>query len=217
MNLRPTGYRLWKKHVEIYTEVFRRALVELSKLPAINGNEIAISIQLNELLQQTCFEIDEELVFPKYNLPIPPTVKGKYNMSSKTGQPDFTCCLKNPHAQSHRESELNFHIECKCLGTPQSPTWNFNKNYVEHGIMRFDQENKRYGEHVTDGMMIGYILSMCPEDICKEVNVELTKIKYSPISFPNSHERLQETTQRLTRKIINPADFTLIHIWVVLN
>ena len=219
MPLRPSGKKIWEKHVKDYTEIFRRALIALSSLPKIDASEVAISTQLNTLLQKECFKYNRELPYPKYNLPIPPKAKGKNSVQEKTGQPDFTCCFKDGYAEAYDKSEFNFHIECKCLGLPNRSNWVFNKNYVNEGIMRFDHKDKCYGENAADGMMVGYIISMNTENICKEVNAELAKIKrnFSPICFVPSSELLKETTQQLKRVVIAPSDFTLTHLWIVLT
>ena len=218
MSLRPSGNQLWKKHVQIYTAIFRQALLALSKIQTlINENEQTISLRLSELVQQKCFEYDKDLAYPIYE-PLIMTKMGKKNKQRlQSGRPDFSCRLKNRYAQSYAESELDFHIECKCLGIPSNPSWIFNKNYVNKGIMRFDLKDKRYGENVSDGMMIGYVTSMSPDDICKEINAELiqTGRNFPPISFPPSPVLLRETTQQIKRIVIAPSDFTLIHLWVV--
>jgi len=220
MSLLPRGKQIWKKHVEIYTDIFRQALLALSEMPSLIGkNETTISRRLNDLVQQKCFAYDRDLAYPICETPIVPEETEEEYRYQETGCPDFSCRLKNPHASSCRESEFDFHIECKCLGSPTSSSWILNKNYVNHGIMRFDLKDKRYGENVPDGMMIGYVISMNAEDICKEVNAELvkTKRKFTPISFSPSSDLLKETTQQIKRIVITPPDFTLIHLWIILN
>ncbi|MDR0609895.1 MAG: hypothetical protein LBG58_07285 [Planctomycetaceae bacterium] len=223
MSLRPRGNNLWKRHVELYTDIFRQALIVLSTLQEYGEKEISISRQLNDLVQNACFDRGKEITFPICEVPI--ISKTENNTENKSvdewqmsGRPDFTCRLKNQYASSYSESELDFHVECKCLGTPISSSWIYNRNYVNHGIMRFDQGDKRYGENVSNGMMIGYILSMKPDDICKEVNSELIEKRHNfePICI-SSRSSLYEASQRLSRTIVLPSDFTLFHIWVVLQ
>lgn len=219
MSLRPRGNQLWKKHVEMYVEVFRQALIALSKIKQAGKSEPAISCRLNKLVRRKCFESGKELVFPIYEVPIFADLSDDDSKLKEAGRPDFTCRLKDKTATSCSNSELDFHIECKCLGRPKSSSWIFNENYVNHGIMRFDQDDKRYGENVPNGMMIGYILSMCTDDICKEVNEELkkTKRKYSSLCFQSSSGLLKETSQQLVREIVSPANFAILHLWIVLN
>ena len=215
---RPSGNQLWRKHVEIYTEVFRQALIALTAIEPIGENELDISRQLYKLVRHECFKRSPELLYPICETPIISESDDNEHGWKKSGRPDFSCRLKNSHALSYTESERDFHVECKCLGFPKTASWIYNKNYVNDGIVRFDQDDKRYGENVSEGIMIGYVLSMSPEDICVEVNAELikTKRKYPPVCFATSTTALKETTQQLTRVIIKPVDFTLIHLWIVL-
>ena len=213
MRLRPSRAEMWKRHVENYTEVFRQALLSLLGEKQIDKNEIAISRRLNYLVQKKCFEFNKDLIFPIFDTSIISESDNENDDQKKSGRPDFSCRLKNHHATSHEESEIDFHVECKCLGFSKNSSWIYNENYVNHGIMRFDHEDKRYGENTSDGLMVGYVLSMSPEDICREVNVKLAKVQHNwpPIVFPLSSEFLKETSQKLKRTVIHPVDFTLTH------
>jgi hypothetical protein len=217
MSLRPRGNLLWKKHVELYTDIFRQALIALSMLPKHGKKEPSISRQLNDLVRMECFKRGKEISYPICEVPIIQEIEdGDIDELKKSGRPDFTCRLKNQAAASYRKSELDFHIECKCLGHPKRNNWVFNKNYVNHGILRFDQEDKIYGKNVSHGMMIGYILSMNPDEICTEVCEELKRVRpnFPPVSISVTTRPLSEAVQTLCREVIKPEEFTIFHLWV---
>lgn len=219
MSLRPRGNQLWKKHVELYTDVFRKALTKLSTLPKHGKNENSISRQLNELVRIECFERGKEISYPICEVPITPEINDEdVDELLKSGRPDFSCRLKDPYAGSYRKSELDLHVECKCLGTPKRKDWVFNENYVNYGIVRFDQDDKRYGEYVSHGLMIGYVLSMSPDKICEEICEELKKVrpKFPPVCVLPTDEPLTEGEQIIFREVILPEKFTIIHLWVAM-
>ncbi|GHT30202.1 hypothetical protein FACS18942_11150 [Planctomycetales bacterium] len=220
MPLRPRGNRLWEKHVQIYCQVFRQALIALSKKSKLGKDELILSRQLYDLVRRECYNYSSEIAYPICEVPIVPEIESNDSIKlKKSGRPDFSCRFKNTTATFYKESERDFHIECKCLGTPNSKSWIFNKNYVNHGIIRFDQRASCYGEDVSYGMMIGYMLSMTLDDICAEVNAELKKNKpfFPAISFTLPITPLFESRQALKRTFIKPTEFTLFHFWVDLR
>lgn len=217
MSLRPRGNQLWKKHVELYTDIFRQALIALSTLQKYEKNEPAISRKLKYLLEKECFKRGKEIAYPICEVPIMPEIEDDDEFK-KSGRPDFSCRLKDHYASSYRNSELDFHVECKCLGTPKRKDWVFNENYVNHGILRFDQADKRYGENVSHGLMIGYVLSMSPDEICNEVceTLKIMRPKFPPVCILPTEKPLNEGEQIIFREVVLPERFTIIHLWVTM-
>jgi len=118
-----------------------------------------------------------------------------------------------------RKHEIALHVECKLLGNPTSKNWILNKNYTTRGIKRFDDKSHEYGKRAPSWMMIGYIISMEPEQILYGVN------KFQQKQFPNNPELSFEFNnplvfrekQNLKRQNVNPEVFQLIHLWVDLR
>ena len=134
-------------------------------------------------------------------------------------RPDFTCKCSNPFASCTEEHEIALHVECKLLGNPTSKTWILNENYVTRGIKRFDCLTHEYGKRASSGMMIGYIISMEPELIVKEVNKyqQIQSLPSPSLSFQFDDQPVFKENQSLDRKNVKPKSFQLIHLWVDLR
>jgi len=151
--------------------------------------------------------------------PIPPATEAELTGGKKRKRPDFTCNILDRYAVCTEEFEIMFHIECKCLGALRSPSWNFNQNYVEKGIKRFDCTAHEYGKRAVSGMMVGYIISMAPAEILDEVNSYQTRhCSHNPaIECELVEEKVGQYRQQLTRKNTQPEVFKLTHLWVDLT
>ena len=167
--------KLWERHVLNYSEVFSKALQELSGSASISGGENAVSEMLCPILNRVCYNLGksrgQELQTPWWETPIQPVIEDELRGGEIKKRPDFSCKLINPRADSHEKYEISLHVECKLLGHPTSATWILNENYVKNGIKRFDSKIHEYGKRADSGMMIGYMISMTPKEIESEVNV----------------------------------------------
>ena len=214
---------LWARHVVNYSEIFSGALQELSESATLSGDEDAISEKLCPFLSKACFNFRKtknlELQTPYWESPIQPVNQEELKGGKKRRRPDFTCRLINKWANSYEESEISLHIECKLLGNPTSATWILNENYVKNGIKRFDSETHEYGKRANSGIMIGYIISMTPEQIENEVNFyQKTHIpENSKIKFSFDTKPLFKSNQNIKRKNVIPTPFELIHLWIDLR
>lgn len=214
---------LWNRHILLYSEVFSTALQELSELASISGDEDAISEILCSILNRVCFNFgksrNQELQTPYWETPIQPVTGDELKGGKIKKRPDFTCKCINPWAASPEKYEISLHVECKLLGYPTSATWILNKNYVKNGIKRFDSKIHEYGKRADSGMMIGYIISMTPQEIESEVNDYQKKHvpEYPEIKFFFDTTTLFKTRQDIKRKNVMPDRFELIHFWVDLR
>ncbi len=217
----PPFARLWKRHERLYLEVFSIALFELSQAD-IAGDEDAISERLCLCVNRACFELAKlrniDVRTPTWEGPVQPVLEDELKGGKIRKRPDFTCKCSNPLAVSVDEHEILFHVECKCLGYPTSPSWNLNENYVKNGIIRFDSGTHEYGKRASSGMMIGYIISMEPHDILTEVNEHQRKIlpDYPDIAFDFTSTPPFQTRQQLKRRHLLPKEFELAHLWIIL-
>jgi hypothetical protein len=203
--------------------VFSTALQKLSESASISGDEDAISEILCSILNRVCFNFGKsrnlELQTPYWEAPIQPVTGDELKGGKVRKRPDFTCKCINPWANSHDKYEISLHVECKRLGFPTSATWILNENYVKNGIKRFDSKIHEYGKRAYSGMMIGYIISMTPEEIESEVNDYQKKYapEYTEIKFFFDTTTLFRSRQDIKRKNVMPARFELIHFWVDLR
>ncbi len=219
----PPFNTLWARHESIYVEVFTIALRELTGRPSVSGDEDGISESLCPVLTKVCFKIgqagDSEIRVPAWEKPRQPVSDNELTGGKKRKRPDFTCSCYNRFASCPEELEIPFHIECKRLGSPTSPSWNLNKNYVVDGIKRFDCRTHEYGKRASSGMMIGYIISLSPQSILTEVNrYRVRYLKACPdIAFAWNGGLVYQAKQSFQRQHVIPTAFRLTHIWADLR
>jgi len=219
----PSFLKLWKRHEKLYLGIFSTALVQLAEKKCLTTDEDTISEQLCPVLSEVCFmegkKRNVEIRTPDWEKPIQPVTDIELKGGNKGKRPDFTCKCYNHFALQAEEAEIALHIECKLLGNPTISTWILNKNYVTNGIKRFDNRTHEYGKRASSGIMIGYIISMQPENIVKEINQ--WQQKYMPenpaLSFQYDTPPVLQERQTLKRKNVNPEKFHLIHLWVNLT
>ena len=219
----PSFITLWKRHKQLYLEVFSIALRKLSEKDFLSGDEDAISETLRLILNRVCLNVcrfsNQDVQTPDWEAPIPPKSEDELKGGKIRKRPDFTCKCLNPGAESPEEYEISLHVECKRLGNPTSASWNLNENYVINGIKRFDCKTHEYGKRAPSGMMIGYIISMTPAEIETEVNGYQRKhLPNCPhIKFKSDVKTLFQTRQKIQRRSVEPTQFELIHLWVDLR
>lgn len=219
----PSSPNLWQRHEILYVDLFCMALQRLSENICDASEEDMISEQLCPILNTLCYEESKSQQYaiptPDWEKPIQPITDNELKGGKIRKRPDFTCKLTNPLAACEEEHEIHFHIECKRLGTPSSATWMLNKNYVIEGIKRFDCTSHEYGKRAASGMMIGYIVSMSPQEIQGEVNTyQKLYCPHNPkIVFSFDKKDVQQHHQKLKRKNVKPDNFKLIHLWVDLR
>ena len=145
--------RLWNNHERLYRRVFAETLALLANETSVSGDERAISKRLHVLLRrvcrETCNETGKEVPLPAADGLISPTTAEEADQEFTDKRPDFNCACTNPSAASDEEYSIPFHVECKRLGEPTSPSWNLNENYVMNGIRRFDLDSHRYGHNAA--------------------------------------------------------------------
>jgi len=108
-----------------------------------------------------------------------------------------------------------FDIECKRLGSPTSPTWVLNREYVQNGIMRFVSIDHAYGNGVPSGSMIGYVENMNLADVLAEVNTNTSSEGISGLTLTSTW--LPDNVFRLGHKFnrsITVSPFLLHHFWL---
>ncbi|HAO20088.1 MAG TPA: hypothetical protein DCQ37_06100 [Desulfobacteraceae bacterium] len=220
---------LWKQHETLYVYIFSIALTQLTKRNCLLNDEDKISEKLCPILNDVCFEESQkrkknqqkdcEIRRPEWQGPIPPVTDNELKGGKANKRPDFMCKYYNTDASCSEDYEISLHIECKLLGNPTSKNWILNKEYVIDGIKRFDSKSHEYGKRAFSGLMIGYIISMKPEQIVNEVNDHQQKqFPDNPLlSFQFDNPPVFKENQQLNRKNVKPSSFQLIHLWVDLR
>ena len=209
--------KVWSRHFNLYKEVFCYSL-EVLDISIISGKieENDISAVLLKILQETCKrwskERRSEIPAPLAQLPQQDADKAQIKGLDALPQPDFTC----PKFDMEMGENIFLDIECKLLGEPTSPTWILNKNYVKHGVDRFDCIKHEYGKHAPSGMMIGYLISMTPKTILSEVNRHLHANSYLELDFAFA-KKVDICRVVMQRRKVKPINFAITHIWADLR
>lgn len=224
---RPEPANLWKRHVECVLRVISGALKRLRKRYNLPYREEDVDRFLY-------FDTREEYAKLPYDkrpngFHLSPKSENTPSKESDIGEkwtltkPDFKWRLCNNLATTPDELTMDFDIESKRLGKPTSPGWILNREYVEKGIARFILATHRYGNGVDSGLMIGYIQTMIPMDILKEVNQHITGKDKNNIPLLSFREedfeknKIAQTSQFIINRCFPPPCFTLYHLWIDLR
>lgn len=207
--------KLWERHEALYRGVFIAALNELSVTEEQCKHEDDISEALCPVLRNICFLDKNNPLLPQWERPIAPVSGDALKGGKNATRPDFTCSLVDVFAVTPEMHEIPLHIECKRLGVKKG-SWDLNKNYVEHGVKRFDSLVHEYGKSAPSGIMVGYIIDGDKDDILIVVNRYLLGMGFSRITFLLT-TRVKSCDTIICRKTIEPKDFKLIHIWADLR
>jgi hypothetical protein len=131
--------------------------------------------------------------------------------------PDFQWGYYDDLAPPDR-ARRGFVLECKRLGTPPRGDWILNVNYINHGVLRFVNEEHGYAKGEGAGAMIGYVQSMEFEGIFIEVN-RAAAVETLPHLTLTGEWKVSGTNHlehTLTRAF--PArSFKLRHLWIDLR
>jgi hypothetical protein len=131
-------------------------------------------------------------------------------------RPDFQWVYLDQYEPDPKRSSKQFVVECKRLGEPCRADWEFNVNYVRHGICRFRDPKWAYAQRFRSGAMVGYWQSMEPTKVLTEVNEEARRNSLPdlvPTSSPAPGDRLEHTFERS----FEASPFHLRHFWVDLR
>lgn len=218
---RPNLFKIdiWVRHEDLVLEVFQCALLCLeaeSKLPEkedeLNRKVYFLALKENRRLLQEGRGRQSPIMYESRNQPTAETPKP---LAREWKRPDFKCGF----VDSQSEYPLFLDLECKRLGKPSSGGTVFNKLYTEKGVKRFMAPESGYGEGAASGAMIGYLQTISPDEILKEVNGYAEKVHVSAIDRTEGHwidRGVTRLNQTLDRKV-SPSPFRLRHLWVDLR
>jgi len=115
--------------------------------------------------------------------------------------------------------EKFYTIECKRLGKKLRSDRVFNELYIENGVRRFITEEHGYAKWDSEGSMVGYVQSMDPEDILREVN-DMANVHATPPLPPPIKGWISNGTSVIIhtfQRPWSPSSFTLRHYWIDLR
>jgi hypothetical protein len=131
-------------------------------------------------------------------------------------RPDINCQLFNQQAANPLLSQWKYYTECKRLGPPEDGLV-FNSLYSEKGIARFMTAKHAYAKGCKSAAMIGYLQTMGPDDILKEVNQFATGRNIPPLAKAVKGWR-PKVANRLTQDELDREFETtkvrLTHYWI---
>lgn len=209
--------KLWTTRREHYIAVFENALLMLRQCEKLPIDEPALvrKLYFTTITARRAIDPKGRFSSPRFeaqNLPDPDSEKIE---GFEHKRPDIQWVHDDESASDDRHREKSFVIECKRLGQTTASRWNLNEQYVVSGVHRFRSEEWKYGLHMSEGMMIGFVQDMDLPQILNVVNSHLTSaslphlIHASPLSAAGvSH--LRHDFERL----FPLSPFTLHHHWI---
>ena len=208
---------IWASWERFCLECLALALEELRGLPGLPEGENALNGKLRECLRRAAKQVRPNGPYSAIGYECPPQPYGESQESARRLKPcpDFVWGFVD-----HQEPEVllnarEFVIECKRL-RHASRGWKYNESYVEDGIGRFVDPQKKYGIGVSSGVMVGYWQSTEAEAILQEVNETAVRCKLPALLLSNAGWK-PGGTSHLQHSFDRPfprSPFTLGHLWV---
>ncbi len=220
----PTPGQLWLRYEELILEVLTEALFSLRNQPILPTEEPAINLEFYFRIRRVSLDLTRSgrgmipsVIYEGRNQPI----EGETINDKRIKKvPDFQWPIIDDSQTDTSKAYKIFVIECKRLGKPTINKWIFNKNYINHGVIRYISEDWGYGKDTISGAMIGYIQNMTPNDILIEVNYcaaesGISAINLSAAGWKNND--VSRLDQLLDRPNVPPTHFNLRHLWIDLR
>lgn len=216
--------QLWQNHERRVLCIFKRALELLQDDPDLDACEDELNRKLLFCVREANAELgsrNEGLEWPVvYEANNQPDLADETRAAREDKRPDFQWGVTDHTESDPRRQDKFFVIECKRLGKPTSSSWVFNRNYVQHGILRFVNKDHGYGKSAPSGAMVGYIRDMGADQVLTEVNQHATTTGLNELDLSNNGwnaggaSRLDNVLDRLD---VSPSPFKLRHLWVDLS
>jgi hypothetical protein len=167
---------LWARQVTNFICAIEVALQKLRASDALPEQEVELNRELYFMLLEAIQGLDPD--GSQYHVaPMPeccslPDPDDLTRTVREGKRPDFQWTYRDTHigCLEPRRMVKSFVVECKRLGSPKPKHWILNENYIKHGVCRFREVEHSYARSFESGAMIGYIQSMEPYQILKEVN-----------------------------------------------
>jgi hypothetical protein len=207
---------LWEKRRTHYLAVLERALMLLRQHESLPASEPAIVRKLRVTAVTACRELDtkgryQKPLFEMQNLPDPAFEEAQ---AHDFKIPDIQWLHDDHAAPDDKWRQKAFVIECKRLGA-KSGSWDLNENYVTRGVARFRLPGWRYGNHMHEGMMIGFVQDMTLDAILSVVNDHLSAHDIPELRFSGrwAEAAITELDHQFDRPFPK-SPFQLFHRWL---
>lgn len=218
------GDEFWWDHECRVLRVFKLALELLRGEEGLDTCENSLNRKLLLCIRRANYLLDKRNEGIGYPIMIEaknqPDADDEQRAQREDKSPDFQWGLTDKSEQDPLRQDKFYVVECKRLGKPVRKSWVFNRNYVEHGILRFVSAGHGYGESTPSGAMVGYIRSMSSKDILDEVNGHATGVGLDEIILSDGgwiSNGVSRLDQKLDRPEVPPTPFSLRHLWVDLR
>ena len=212
--------KLWQSRRKHYIAVFENALMLLRQRHDLPVDELGLVRELHFASVTARRTLDptglfRAPVFEAQNLPNPDSDRPE---AFEHKRPDIQWIHDDESAADDRHREKAFVIECKRLGQTTASRWNLNEQYVISGVHRFHSINWRYGLHMSEGMMIGFVQDMDMPSILGAVNahIETTCLPHLKLEDPFFVTGVSSLNHEFERAF-SRSPFKLFHQWIDLR
>lgn len=209
--------KLWQTRRMHYIAVFESALLLLRQRSTLPISERGLVRELHFTSVTARRRLDPKgrfgsPVFEAQNLPDPDSDELE---SFEDKRPDIQWFHDDESATDDRHREKAFVVECKRLGSKTASGWDLNQQSVIGGVVRFHSPKWKYGQHMSESMMIGFVQDMDLQVILGVVNAYL-----AAHSLPHLRLYMPFVTAGVSRfdhefeRSFPQSPFRLIHRWL---
>lgn len=209
--------KLWQSRRAHYLAVFESAMMMLRQRELLSVDEPNLVRELHFTTVTARRSLDPKgrfgsPFFEGQNLPDP---DAEQLQPFEHKRPDIQWIHDDESAPDDRHREKSFIIECKRLGHTTASRWNLNEQYVISGVSRFHSAEWKYGLHMSEGMMIGFIQDMELPAILEVVNAHLAakSLPHLQLEIPTVDAGISRLSHEFERSIPH-SPFRLIHRWL---
>ena len=211
----------WASWEAFCFKCLHQALANLLNSKDLPESENALNARLHGLLRVAAKKIRPNGPYDRISYECPPQPYGESDDESSRrlkATPDFAWGFVDHRDPDPHRNARELAIECKRL-REASRSWKYNQSYVEDGIQRFLDDQKKYGIGVCSAVMVGYWQAMDAKDILEEINTA-AKIHNIP-TLRLSKEGWRATAishlnHRFARAFPH-SPFKLRHLWIDLR
>jgi hypothetical protein len=211
----------WASWEAFCFECLQLALGKFLDSKDLPEGENGLNAKLHGFLRVAAKKIRPDGPYGPISYECPPQPYGEPdNESSRRlkATPDFVWgFIDHRNPDPHRNArELS--IECKRL-REASRSWKYNVSYVEDGVQRFLDAQKKYGIGACSGVMVGYWQSMDSKDILEEINAAAKMHGVPALRLSKEGWKMSSISQldhSFTRAFPD-SPFQLRHLWIDLR
>jgi hypothetical protein len=153
--------RFWEKHERRVLQVLTIALRLLARegdLPVVeNGINRRLYFCVLRAIREIHTQGTDLVSYPIYEGNNQPDVSDEERAAREGKRPDLQFGFIDHQEPNPDASAKQYVVECKRLGESGRSDWVLNRNYVEHGVVRFRDVEYGYGKSRSSGAMIGYV------------------------------------------------------------